>query len=365
MRPGGMPPTSRPFIRSGGWIVLAVLGLTTAAFAWHIAGVISSRPPTSRGDGRTVASYGFTLDSATVPADRIVTSGLPRDAIEVLDAPPVWTVADLDRTSGRRDGKLLVPGDRVVGLVVRGQARAYPLRFLVWHEAVNDTLGGLPVLVTYHPLSGSVAVFSRRVKDATLDFGFSGLLYQSSPLLYDREPEARGESLWSQLLQAAVAGPAAAAGAHLDVLPACLATWGEWRRREPGTTVLAPRPDMLERYGREPYASYFGSDELRFPVSPLPPHETTALKAPVVVIFLGGRRWVVPLALAASRADARGTWATALGGAPVRITTGPGTAVVTVSDPEGKQLPCLVAFTFAWYATHPADPATVWLAPPR
>ena len=364
MRPGGMPSTSRPFLRSGGWVVLAVMALTTAAFAWHIAGVLSSRSPLPRGDGRTVASYGFPLHPSTVPADLLTPSGLPRDGVQVLDAPAIWSLEDLERASGRHDGKLLVPGDRVAGLVVHGQARAYPLRFLVWHEAVNDTLGGIPVLVTYHPLSGSVAAFSRRVGDTTLDFGFSGLLYQSSPLLYDRRSRPRDESLWSQLLQAAVAGPAVAAGDRLEVLPVCITTWREWLRRQPSTTLLAPRPDMVEKYGREPYASYFGSDELRFPAAPLPPHGATPLKAPVAVVFLGGRRWVVPLALAASRADDEGTWSTELGGVPVRITAGPG-ATVAVSDAAGRPLPCLLAFTFAWYATHATDPATTWLAPPR
>ena len=225
MRTGPLPPP-RSFLRSGGWIVVAALVVTTVAFAWTTARVLSSRLPAPPGDGTTIASYGFTLTPRTVPLDRVTASGLPRDAIPVLDHPAAWTLTDLERASHGRNSKLLVPADRVVGIDLDGRARAYPLRFLAWHEVVNDTIGAVPLLVTYHPLSGSVAVFSRRVRGTTLTFGFSGLLYQSSPLLYDRQKASGRASLWSQLLQRAVAGPAAGSSDVLEVVPSIVTTWG-------------------------------------------------------------------------------------------------------------------------------------------
>ena len=103
--------------------------------------------------------------------------------------------------------------------------RAYPLRVLVWHEVVNDTVSGLPILVTYNPLSEGIAVFDRRVAGRTLSFGVSGLLYQSNLLMYDRDGTRGAESLWSQLQARAVSGPAAGAGQTLELVPFALARW--------------------------------------------------------------------------------------------------------------------------------------------
>ena len=104
--------------------------------------------------------------------------------------------------------------------------------------------------------------------------------------MYDRQPESGRSSLWSQLLFKAVAGPAAAAGAALEVLPINVQSWADWRRDNPDTTVLAPDPRLAERYSSDPYTSYFGSDTLRFPVQPLPSPARYPLKTPLVA--LGG-----------------------------------------------------------------------------
>ena len=71
---------------------------------------------------------------------------MPRDGIPALDLPPLCTVAQVDSLAGVRRGKYLVSGDRVIGVVRNGQARAYPTIVLDWHEVVNDTLGGCPIL---------------------------------------------------------------------------------------------------------------------------------------------------------------------------------------------------------------------------
>ena len=122
------------------------------------------------------------------------------------------------RINKAQRGKFLVPRDDVIGVVVNGQARAYPVRFMIWHEIVNDTLGGVPIAVTYNFLTDSVAVFERTIGDEVHTFGESGLVYRSNLVLYDRRPGQRGESLWSQMGERAIAGPAS--GTPLVRIPA-------------------------------------------------------------------------------------------------------------------------------------------------
>src|SRR5207344_1682190 len=129
------------------------------------------------------------LTTTLVPREKIVSAGMVTDALPPLDEPNAITLPQLSglETIGR--GKYLVPTDKVIAVVLNGAARAYPLRVLVWHEVVNDTVGGIPIVVTYNPLSEGIAVFDRRVAGETLEFGVSGLLYQSNLLMYDRRPE--------------------------------------------------------------------------------------------------------------------------------------------------------------------------------
>lgn len=147
----------------------------------------------------------------------------------------------------------LADDDAVIGVVREGQARAYPIRLLNWHEVAN--VG--PLLVTYCPLCGSAVVAKRRVEDERRVFGVSGLLWRSNLVLFDR----RTESLWSQQLARAIRGPAT--GRRLDVVPATTTTWANWRRDHPGTSVLLPPPhsntvvgETTRNYTLDPYTMY-------------------------------------------------------------------------------------------------------------
>lgn len=299
---------------------------------------------------------GFTLAPGLVPADRIVSSGLPRDGLHALEAPAMLAAGEVPGVRLGPHGRLLVADDRVVGVELNGDARAYPLRLMVWHEAVNDTVGGVPVVVTYNALCDSAAVFDRRTAAGELTFGVSGLLYESNLLLYDRHDDLAGSSLWSQLQARAVTGPAAAAGGRLERLPVAVTRWADWLADHPDTTVLAPRPELLEAYRRDTYGSYFGSDLLRFPVDPLPPPSELRRKDPVVAITVDGRSAVFALTRVARAAGApRGSWSTTVDGVPVRLHYGlePATARVELSDGGRHRLAVTTAFWFAWYATHP------------
>jgi len=244
-------------------------------------------------------------------------------------------------------------------VTLAGEARAYPQRLMRWHEVVNDTVGGVPVVVTYNPLCDAVVVAKRTIDFEVLTFGISGLLYNSNLLLYDRHDGERVPSLWSQLQARAIAGPHAADRRRLELLPATLCTWGEWRVDHPQTRVLAPLYRMSQVYKRDPYHSYFGSDLLRFPVDPLPETGDLALKDRVVVVNAGGDEAVFALpGLARAAGDPAGSYDTVVGGTPLHIdfAVHPGVATVTRRDGLAPPPVTRYAFWFAWYASHPDGP---------
>jgi hypothetical protein len=277
---------------------------------------------------------------------------MAKDGVRVLSEPPTMTAAEVDRWNEEERGKLLVPDDRVIGVVFGGEARAYPLRLMRWHEVVNDLVGSEPIAVTYSPLCDSVAVFSRSVDDDLVEVGVSGYLFNSNTLLYDRRLHPAASPLWLQLDGEVVAEPDPGFSSPLPLRVAALATWREWRERHPETRVLAPRPDLKRIYKRDPYHSYFGSDLLHFPVRPLPPGPRH-LKDRVVVVTVDGRNTVFALRdLAAIAEPDAGEVEVEASGLPVRISfrVVPGTAAVEpLTDPDRLQA-VRHTFWFAWYA---------------
>ena len=172
----------------------------------------------------------------------ILSGGPPKDGIPAIDDPRFVTVPDAAHD--------LDPREPVVGLVVGGDARAYPLRILTWHEIVNDEVGGKPVTVTYCPLCNSAIAFDRRLDGKVLDFGTTGKLRNSDLVMYDRQTE----SWWQQFEGRAVVGDMA--GAELTMIPSRLESFESFRARFPlGRVLVATDPDARD-YGRNPYVGY-------------------------------------------------------------------------------------------------------------
>lgn len=158
----------------------------------------------------------------------------------------------------------LTPDEPVFGVAIGGDARAYPLRILDWHEMANDTVGGVPVALAYCTLCGAGILFDRRApgRDKPFEFGSSGLLYRSNKLMYDRETD----SLWNQFTGRPVVGKLAGSGIELRQLPVTIASWRKWRERHPGTKVLAPDTGHIRDYSPgAAYGRYFASPKLMFP----------------------------------------------------------------------------------------------------
>jgi hypothetical protein len=173
--------------------------------------------------------------------DEIQSGGPPKDGIPAIDKPAFATVAEISD---------LTPKDPVIGLDIEGDARAYPLRILIWHEIVNDTVGGRPVTVTYCPLCNSALVFDRRVGDRILDFGTTGKLRNSDLVMYDRQTE----SWWQQFTGEAIVG--ALSGSELKLVPARLESFADFKARHPEGRVLVPEAGSRRPYGSNPYVEY-------------------------------------------------------------------------------------------------------------
>jgi len=163
-----------------------------------------------------------TLDWRTV-----VWGGVPPGGIPALNEPALLSADEADYLSA---------DDIVFGAFVGGQARAYPVRIVDWHELVNDTLGGEPVVLSYCPLCGSALLYSRAVGNVVYTFDTSGLLYESNKLMYDRQTL----SLWPNLSGVPLSGPLAGTNVVLKRFPLVTTTWGRWVQAHPDTQVLDP-----------------------------------------------------------------------------------------------------------------------------
>ena len=220
---------------------------------------------------------------SAVPLEEIRPGGPDRDGIPSIDDPRFATIADAG-----------VPGiEPVVSLAVGGEARAYPLRILIWHQIVNDSVGGIPIVVTYCPLCNAALVFERRVGGETVEFGSTGLLRYSDLVMYDR----RTESWWQQYEGRAIVG--LMAGARLRQLPARLEAMQRFAERYPEGRVLVPADADSRPYGRNPYTGY---DSMPTPYSydgPLP----EGLPPLARVVAVAGHAW--SLALVKARGSIR------------------------------------------------------------
>ena len=139
------------------------------------------------------------------------------------------------------------PLEPVISIDLNGDPRAYPLRILLWHEIVNDTVGGIPVLVSYCPLCNSGVVFDRRLNERTLTFGNTGRIRHFDMVMYDHQTE----SWWQQFLGAAIVGELT--GVSMKLIPARLESLERFRQRRPQGKLLIPNDKNARNYGLTPY----------------------------------------------------------------------------------------------------------------
>lgn len=337
-----------------GWVLLVSMSVIFVLAAIRMVDIVMEhRKEGVRGDGENIETYGFDLSNLLVPKDEVIAGGMAKNSLLALSDPEKWTPAEVDQYNEDVRGKYLVSSDKVAGVEINGETCAYPLRVLIWHEVINDTLGGVPIAVTYNYLCDSVVVFDRRVGEEVLEFGFSGLLYKSNSLFYDERPEDEEESLWSQMGARAVAGPAAEQEQTLEVIPSQRVTWAFWKGIQPETKVIEPDLDMMKQYQSNPGGGYFGSDLLLYPVEPLPPEDSSpARKDPVLVLQHEGQTKVFPVQQIIDQADEEGNWEGTFAGEAMtlRAIEDPACIYIEGLQPEWKVYHSL---WFAWYAFHP------------
>jgi len=188
----------------------------------------------------------------SVPLSEIVGGGPPKDGIPSINNPKFISVADASKILGDSE-----PG---IALSVNGVDRFYLFQILVWHEIVNDIIGGKRVLITYCPLCLSGIVFDPVVAGEQVEFGTSGKLWQSNLVMYDRKTD----SLWSQILGEAIVGEMT--GTQLKVLPSDQIRFREWKKLHPAGVVLSRDTGTTRFYGQYPYGDYYTTPGTYFPV---------------------------------------------------------------------------------------------------
>ena len=216
------------------WMICRVFAIAIAATC---AVAARADPATWRAEGWVKTDFART----SIDWSDILSGGPPKDGIPSIDQPKFVAIAD---------DKDLAAVEPVIGLEIGGDARAYPLRVLIWHEIVNDTVGGTPVTVTYCPLCNSAIVFDRRSAGRVLDFGTTGKLRSSDLVMYDRQTE----SWWQQFTGEALAGELL--GTKLKLVPSRLESFAQFKMRHPEGKLLVPADPAFRPYGSNPYAGY-------------------------------------------------------------------------------------------------------------
>ena len=171
----------------------------------------------------------------------VLSGGPPPDGIPSIDVPEFERATDIG---------ILQPQEAVVTLTLNGDARAYPVQVLLWHEIVNDTVGGEPVTITYCPLCNTAIGYYRQLGDRILDFGTSGRLYNSALVMYDRQTE----SLWAHYTGQAIAG--ALTGSQLELIPVATVAFETFLDEHPNGLVMTRPGGFGRSYGTNPYVNY-------------------------------------------------------------------------------------------------------------
>ena len=187
-----------------------------------------------------------------IPKNEVRDGGPGKDGIPALTNPELIEAGQADYLDRR---------ELIVGIVVGGEARAYPHEILDWHEIINDQFGEDLVAVTYCPLTGTGIGWEREYDGRMTEFGVSGLLYNTNLMPYDRTTN----STWSQQGLLCVNGDLV--GEEARTIQVIETEWSTWKRFFPNTRVVSRNTGYSRSYGLYPYGNYKSTTELIFPVS--------------------------------------------------------------------------------------------------
>ena len=270
----------------------------------------------------------------------VLSGGPPKDGIPALNDPGFVPAVQEARIAGNEPVMVVKIG--------QAKARAYPIRYLTWHEIVNDTVAGVPVAVTFCPLCNSAMVFDRRTAHGVLSFGVSGKLRHSDMIMYDHQTE----SWWQQAIGEAIVG--GLTGMELKSLPGWMESWDRFRAAHPDGVVME-EPEFARRYGHNPYQGYDTSSRPFLYNGEQPPHGIAPLAR---VVRVGDKAWPlerVRRAGGVSEAGVQISWEAGQASAldTGQIAKGRDVGNVRVRDGQGRDVAHDVMFAFAFHAFWP------------
>jgi hypothetical protein len=282
------------------------------------------------------------FSKTSIDLTEILSGGPGKEGIPAIDKPDFVEVKFIHDYL-----KDFSENEPVIGVVIAGQAKAYPLRILMWHEIVNDELGGVPISVTYCPLCNTSIVFDRRVKGQLLDFGTTGKLRHSDMIMYDRQTE----SWWQQYSGEAVVGQLI--GTQLTILPSRLESLKAFKDRAPKGLIQVPSQPGIRNYGANPYIGYDTSRTPFLYKGDLPKGIPPMMR----VVAVGNQAVMLPTLMEEktfTHGDLVFSWSPGQSSAldAPNIANGRDVGNVRVTK-NGKDIPYVVTFAFAFYAFNP------------
>lgn len=283
---------------------------------------------------------GTDFSQSSVPFSEIISGGPPKDGIPAIDDPSFITVGTETRLGAR---------EPVIAVELSGQIpRAYPIRYLTWHEIVNDVINQRPITVTFCPLCNSALVFDGMLNGEERTFGVSGKLRNSDMIMYDRQTE----SWWQQAIGEGIVG--VHMGDQLSQIPSWMESWEQFKTRNPDALVM-DQPDSRRAYGRNPYVRYDGSSRPFLYRGENPPHGIAPLMR---VIKVGQRAWPMERLqqeITLNEAGVTISWASGQASAldTASIAEGKDVGTIRVRDENGNDLAHDVMFAFAFHAFYP------------
>lgn len=276
---------------------------------------------------------GFDLSDTLIDQSQIFHGGPAKDGIPSIDKPVFLTANKVEFLSDL---------DRILGIELNGITKAYPIKILNHHEIVNDYIGKQKIVISYCPLCGTGMAFNARVNGKDLEFGVSGLLYNSDVLLYDRQTH----SLWSQILSQAISGTFKST--KLQQIPLQHNQWGLWKQKHPQTLVLSEKTGFNRNYQQSPYHGYEDSESVYFPIKSL--DKRYHPKEWVVGLRINNKSKVYPFSeLVKHTSPLQDNFA----GVNFNIDFNPASRSAKILDINNQEIPSTIGFWFAWLAFYP------------
>jgi hypothetical protein len=223
------------------WLVVSSAIVLIAGSVWHLSFNASGITPIAE-SSQSLSGWSTNLKKRSVDLSEIMSGGVGKDGIPAINEPRFESLDEASRWLNKQEP--------VIALAIGGEARAYPLQILIWHEIVNDQIGQTPVAVTFCPLCYSAIAFDRRIDSRAYTFGVSGMLRNSDMVMYDRETE----SWWQQMLGEAIVGDLT--GKRLTQLPAQIISFEQFSEIYKHGRVLSRETGHRRDYGRNPYVGY-------------------------------------------------------------------------------------------------------------